>query len=177
MAGLVLCSCYGRDCLFNDKSILQVMKQRGTVGSLVLLHRVMLLGLVLFAAVAFFLQYSGNSSPSLAEEDEVLQLIAIAVSFAAVFIGASVFKRRIFQIRDSQQTINEKAAAYRAVCIIQWALLKGAALFCIVCFMLTGNLAFLCLAAAIMLWFALTVPSRIKIMLLLRLNETEMDNL
>lgn len=152
------------------------MKQQGTIRSLVLLHRIMLMGLVLFAAIAFFLQYTGKFSPPLAEQDQLLQVIAIAISFAGVFIGASVFKKRIFQLRDAQQPINEKSVAYRAVSILQWALLDGSALFCIVCFMLTGNLAFLCLAAAIMLWFALTHPSKMKIMLLLRLSETEMES-
>lgn len=136
----------------------------------------MLLGLILFAAIAFFLQYTGNFSPSLAEQDQLMQLIAIAISFAAVFIGAAFVKKRIFQLRDSQQTINEKAAAYRAVSILQWALLGGAALFCVIFFMLTGNLAFLCLSAAIMIWFSLTNPSKMKIMLLLRLSETEMES-
>jgi FtsH-binding integral membrane protein len=176
MAGLVLCGGYRRDSLFNDKPILQVMKQQGTVRSLLLLHRIMLLALVLLAAIAFLLQYTGNFSPSLAEQDQVLQLIAIAISFAGVFIGAAAFKKRIFQIRDSQQTLNEKSVAYRSACILQWALLEAAALFCIICFMLTGNLAFLCLATAIMLWFALTNPSKMKIMLLLKLSETEMED-
>lgn len=176
MAGVVLCGGYGRDCLFDDKPLLQVMKQQGTVRSLVLLHRIMLLGLVLLAAIAFFLQYTGYWPPALAEQDQLLQLLAIAFSFAGVFAGATIFKKRVYQLRHSQQTIHEKALAYRSTCILQWALLEGPALFCIVCFMLTGNLAFLCLAMAIMLWFALTHPSKMKIMLLLRLRETEMES-
>jgi len=152
------------------------MNQQGTLRSLQILHKALMLGPVLFGAIAFYLVYTGKFSPSLAEQDQLLQLIAIAISFAAVFIGSSIFKTKVFQIRDAEQTVAEKAAAFRAVCLIQWALLEGASIFCIMCFLLTGNLAFLALAAAVMLWFALTGPSKMKIMLLLRLNETEMES-
>lgn len=151
------------------------MKVQSTLKSLQVLHRTMLLGLVLFAAVAVYLKYTGSFSSSLAEKDQLLQLIAIGVSFACVFIGASIFKKKILKLRDSQLTIPEKSSTYRSASVIQWALLEAAAFFCVLCFLLVGNMAFLGLAAALLLWFALTAPSKIKIMLLLRLNEEEME--
>jgi hypothetical protein len=153
-----------------------VIQQRATIKTLQILHRALLLGVVLFAAIAFFLQYTGKFSSPVREKDQLLQLIAIAVCFAGGFIGASVFKKRILQTRNSQQSIAEKAAAYRSASIIQWALLEGPAIFCIICFLLVGNLAFLALAAAVLFWLALTGPSKIKIMLLLRLAEEDMEN-
>lgn len=152
------------------------MNQQGTLRSLQILHKALMLGPILFGALAFYLIYSGKFSPTLTEQDQVLQLIAIAFSFAAVFIGSSIFKKKVFEIRDNQPTVAEKAAAFRPVCIVQWALLEGACIFCIICFLLTGNLAFLALAAAVMLWFGLTGPSKMKIMLLLRLNEEDMED-
>jgi hypothetical protein len=152
------------------------MKQRSTIRSLQLIHRTMLLGLFVLAAAAFYLKYTHKFPSSLTEKDQLLQLIALAVSFAGVFAGASVFKKRIMAIRDTQQGISEKAAAFRSICILQWALLEGPALFSIICFLLVGNLAFLALAAAVMLWFGLTGPSKMKTMLLLRLSESDMED-
>ena len=152
------------------------MKQQATIRSLQLIHRTMLLGFVVLAAAAFYLKYTHRVSSSLTEEDQLLQLIAIAVSFAGVFAGASVFKKRIMAIRNAQESTAEKAKAFRSVCIVQWSLLEGPALFNIICFLLVGNLAFLALAAAVMLWFGLTAPSKMKTMLLLRLSESDMED-
>ena len=151
------------------------MKQQSTLKGLLILHRAMLLGQILFAAIAFFLKYTNNFPSSFTQQDKLLQVIAIAISFAGFFIGSSLFKRRITQARDSLNDIKEKAGAYRSASIIQWALLEGPSLFCIICFLLVGNYAFLALSAALMLWFFLTGPSKTKAMLLLRLNEEEME--
>lgn len=152
------------------------MKQQGTIKALQVLYWAMLLGLVLFACIAFFLKYTDKFPSSMRTQDQLLQVIAIAVSFAAVFIGSSNFRKKILQIRNSFQPVSEKAAAYRSACILQWALLEVSCLFCIICFLLVGNLAFIGLAAALMFWFALTNPSKMKIMLLLGLSEEEMED-
>jgi hypothetical protein len=149
--------------------------KKSTLQILQLIHRLMLLGLLLFAMAAFFLKYTGNFFSPLQQKDNLLQLIAIVFSFGGVFAGAAIFKKKVFELRESQQSISEKGAAYRTVCIKQWALLEAPALFCIICFLLVGNFAFLALAAAIMLWFALTMPSKTKIMLLLQLSEAEIE--
>jgi hypothetical protein len=153
-----------------------MMNQQATIRSLQMFHKALMLGPILFGVLSFYLVYAGKFSPPMAEQDQLLQLIAIAFSFAAVFIGSSIFKKKVFELRDARQPLTQKAAAFRSVCFIQWALLEGACIFCILCFLLTGNLAFLALAAAVMLWFALSGPSKTKIMLLLRLSESEIEN-
>jgi hypothetical protein len=152
------------------------MKQQGTLKKLQILHRAMLFGQIVFAAVAFFLLYTNKFTPSLAEKDQLLQVIAITISFGGFFIGSTIFKKKLQQARDSATDIKLKADAYRLASIIQWTLLEGPCLLCIIFFLLVGNYAFLALAAAIMFWFALNGPSKIKVMMLLRLSEEEMEN-
>lgn len=152
------------------------MKQHGTLKKLQILHRVLLIGQIVFAAVAFFLLYTNKFTPLLPDKDQLLQVIAIIISFGGFFIGSTLFKKKLLQARDSSTVIKSKADAYRFASIIQWALLEAPCLFGIICFLLVGNHAFLALSAAIMFWFALTGPSKIKVMMLLRLSEGEMEH-
>jgi len=152
-----------------------MMQQQSTLKSLQVLHKAMLVGQIIFAAIAVFLNYTDKFPPSLASQDQLLQLIAVAVSFACVFIGHAVFKKKVAQARDISG-IKEKATLFRTASIIQFALLEAAAMFCIICFLLVGNYSFIALAIAIMLWFAMNAPSKMKAMLLLRMSEEEMES-
>jgi hypothetical protein len=71
----------------------------------------------------------------------------------------------------------EKSNHYRKANLIQWTMVEVAILFSISCFLLTGNYAFAALAIALMVFFALLGPSRLKTMLQLQLNEQELDGL
>lgn len=107
--------------------------------------------------------------------DNSMQVLVILLSLSGFFIGSSIFKRKIQQAMAGFPGIKAKAAAYRSACIIQWALLEGPSLFCIICFLLVGNYAYLALSVALMLIFAVTAPAKLKAMLLLQINEEEME--
>lgn len=148
----------------------------GTLRGLQIIHRAMLLGQVIFLAIAMFLKLTDSFPADLHELDKTLQVVAIVLCLGGFFIGSSLFKRKIQQAVDTYPPdITQKAAAYRSASIVQWALLEGPSLFCIVCFLLVGNYAFAALAIALMLLFALTAPVKLKIMLQLRLSEQEME--
>ena len=139
------------------------------------LHKAMLIAMLLFAAVAFYLIYSNTFEPTLQQYDKVLQVVAIALSFGGFFIGSALLKKCIQSVKDNSESAEVKIASYRAVTIIQWALIEGPCLFALICFLLTGNLSFFLLAALFIILFAVTGPNRLKIMLLLQLSEEEMD--
>ena len=71
----------------------------------------------------------------------------------------------------------EKFAVYRSASIIEWALLEAPVLFCIVCFFLTGNYAFMALAVVLIFLFVLVAPSKTKTLNHLQINEAELDEL
>ncbi len=146
-----------------------------TLRGLQIIHKAMLLGQLAFAAVAFFLKYSGSFPSGYNELDKTLQVVALVLSIGGFFTGASLFKRKLQGAMTAFPDVKTKAAVYRNACIVQWAFLEGPSLFCIVCFLLVGNYAFLALSAALMLVFALTAPVKLKIMLQLQLSEEEMD--
>jgi hypothetical protein len=150
-------------------------KNTGTLKALQIIHRAMLLGMILFAAIAFFLNYSGNFSPALQQYDQVLQVIAIALSLGGFFTGNALFKKKIFELRASGNDLDNKLSSYRSASLSQWALLEGPALFAIICFLLVGNYAFLALAGALMILFAINTPTKIKMAMLLQINEEDIN--
>ncbi len=151
--------------------------QPGQLKALQILHRAMLSGQLLFAAIAFYLNYSGNFVASLSGHDQLLQVIAIGFSFGGFFIGASLFKKKMQQLKQGSPTLKAKVATYRSAAITQWALLEGPVLFSIICFMLVGNYAFLALSVVFILLFAVTAPNTTKMMVLLQLTEEDKDHL
>jgi len=72
---------------------------------------------------------------------------------------------------------DQKFEVYRAASLVQWALLEGPAIFCLICFFLTGNYAFLGLALVLIILFFLLGPTRTKIAFQLGLSEDERDSL
>jgi hypothetical protein len=104
-------------------------------------------------------------------------VVALSLSAAAYFLGVRFFRQWVEQARDGGGNKEEKAAVYRRASLLQWSLLEGAALFSVFSFLLVGNLAFLFLALALMLFFYLSGPSRSKLMLLLRMSEEELVEL
>lgn len=142
--------------------------------ALQIIHKAMLAGQLLCAAVFFYLLYSGNVQPTLRGEERMLQVAVILVSVSAFFLGNKIFNIRVMNARDMQADTPAKFIEYRTACIIQWALLEGASLFSSICFFLTGNYAFLALALALMLFFAMQSPTKAKAALLLQVSEEEL---
>jgi hypothetical protein len=145
--------------------------------SLQLLHKAMLFGQILFLAIAFILNFTGKFSPASGNNDQVFQVIAVLLSFVGFFAGKYLFQKKILKSKESPCDLKTKLKLYRAAAILQWALLEGPSLFCIICFLLTGNYAFLALSATLVLLFTITGPNKLKIGILLHLSQQELDQL
>ena len=143
-----------------------------------IMHRAMFIGQLVFLCVLFFLVYRKMVSPPLVAQDKLFQVIAIVFSAVAFFAGNELFKKRLAVIKDDiGTTIKEKFEKYRSACIIQWALLEGAVLFCGICFFLAGNYAFLALAAVLALLFLMQMPDKNKMALQLGLTIADVETL
>lgn len=152
------------------------MQKGNALKILNILHKALLMGQVVFAAVCAYLVYTKAIAPAATELEKVLQVAALIITTGGVYAGMVIFKKKLLQIRDMQSD-KEKFAAYRAASIIQWALLEGPSLFCIICFFLTGNYAFLALAVVIMFLFVMATPSKNKILTQLQISESELNEL
>lgn len=156
---------------------MSVSPAKNSLKALQILHRAMLMGMIIFAAVAFYLVYSKAIVASMQELDHTLQIIAVILCAAGFFIGNNFFKRKILYSTDQLPTPAKKISVYRSVAIIQWVLLEGPAIFSIICFIVTGNYAFVALAGTMMMLFAMTAPSKQKLILLLQLSENDLEEL
>ena len=148
-------------------------QRAGFLKSLRILHLALLAGQCMFLAMVVFVATRNTTSPVSLQTDKILQVIALLVSFAAVFGSMTLFKKKLLKINDTAENITEKTTQYRAANILQWAMLEGASLFSVICFFLTGNYSFAALAIALIVFFAILIPSKIKMMLQLRLSEEE----
>lgn len=142
-----------------------------------IIHKAMLTGLVLLSAIFFYIVYAKLFVPSLVEMDRVFQVIAIVLAASGFFAGLFLFKKRLIQIKEMQSGVKQKFELYRSACIIQWALLEGPCIFSLISFFFTGNYAFLALATALIILFALQAPSKDKIALQLGISGDELDDL
>ena len=142
-----------------------------------IIHKALMMGQILFASVCIYLIYSKSVLPLANDLDKILQVVAQALTAGGIFAGMSFFKKKLMQIREMQIAAKEKFDLYRRACIVQWALLEGPSIFCIICFFLTGNYAFLALMLVVLFLFAMMAPSKVKILLQLQISEAELDNL
>lgn len=149
----------------------------GPLKALLTVHKAMLAAQLIFSAVAFYLVYSVSFYKNLQYPERTLQVLAIAFAAAGFYAGTFLFKKKLSAARESQADIREKFAIYQYACIVQWALIEVPCLFILLCFLLTGNYAFLALAIVLMLVFTMMAPSRLKLIFHLQLSEEEIAEL
>lgn len=145
--------------------------------ALKIIHVALLAGQCLFLAVMVFLVMRKSTAMVGPSFDKILQVVALLVSFGGVFAATSIFKKRLLTINTGAATMAEIGTQYRASNIFRWAMIEAPSLFAIICFFLTGNYAFAALAVALIIFFVLTAPSRLKAMIQLQLSEQEVDQL
>lgn len=153
------------------------MQKSNALKTLNIIHKALMMGQVIFAAAVVFLAYTKTIEPSAKELDRSLQVVALLLTVGGIFAGTSIFKKKLLQLREKELGAKEKFAQYRSASIIQWALLEGPSLFCIICYFLTGNYAFLALMVVMLFLFAMAAPTRMKVLLQLQISEAELDEL
>jgi hypothetical protein len=138
------------------------------------IYRVLLYSQIGFWVVALLLVQFHFFLPFAAESlDRLLQVIAVFYSFIAVIVGLQLFRRRLESIKALEIPPRDKLIQYKSASIVQWALLEGAGIFCIICYIITGNWSFLGLAIMLLAVFGGLNPFKQKVMLQLRLQETD----
>jgi hypothetical protein len=152
------------------------MNKGNGLKALNIIHKALLMGPIIFGAICFYLVYNGMGIIADETFNRTLQVIAIAIAAAGFFIGTALFKKKLAVIKTTDDAA-QKFNLYRAACILQWALLEGPSLFCIISFFITGNYAFLVLAGALIILFAMMAPTKIKVAFQTGLTEDELDEL
>jgi hypothetical protein len=136
--------------------------------SLSLIHLTMLIGQLLFGALAIFI--NDNITLDLLDTDNKLFFIIPLFALVGYFAGNFLFKQNINTIANNNNSLNDKLKGYQVALIIKLALLEGSAIFGIVAFLMSGNLYFLLVVGAIIFYFFIQKPSKEKIIDVLKLK-------
>ncbi|MBX2933096.1 MAG: hypothetical protein KF825_02560 [Ferruginibacter sp.] len=142
-----------------------------------IMHKALLMGQIIFAAVCVYLVYSGMVKSFSINLDKPLQVAALLLAAAGVFGGNAFLKKKLLQIRDLQANAKQRFEAYRAACLLHWAFIEAPAIFSIICFFLTGNYAFIALAFLLIMIFAIQAPAKNKVAQQLQVDEAELEEL
>ena len=98
-----------------------------------------------FGGVSYYLVSTGQfpTNPQMVGTYKIVALVFVA----AGVLSSSFISRAQFKAIKQKPTLQDKMKAYRGALLIKWALLETPAMFCIVCFLLTGSYFILGLAA------------------------------
>lgn len=154
------------------------MKITTVFSSLNLMHKGMLMGQVIFTAVMFFLVYKKMLDPVAAKHEKILQLVAIVFAAVAILLGNSIFKKKLVWINQhSSLDAKTKLEMYRSATFLHWGLAEAGCLVSGICFLLSGNYAFLALAAVLVVYFAMLMPVKTRIAAQLNLQTSDLNEL
>ncbi|MBV4357797.1 hypothetical protein [Pinibacter aurantiacus] len=109
--------------------------------------------------------------------DRAMQLIAVLFAIGDCFIGFRLYKKKVLELRGSDLSAQEKMNGYRGASIVFWAFLAAPALFCGICYVVTGNFAFMMLYAFLLFAFGAQNPFKSKVALLLKLDANDVAEL
>ena len=149
---------------------------RSEIRTLKMIHLAMIAGQVLFAAVAFFLVFTGMLDKS-ANNLYILFRYLVPVCILGGLIGSHfVFRSRLEVIRSDSE-LSEKLLEYRTTLIIRYAMLEGGTFIALVAYLVVGNHIYLLAAVLVILYFLTLVPNTERVTADLGLNEDEKHKL
>jgi hypothetical protein len=145
------------------------------IKALTVMHFSLLMGQLMFAAIAAYLVYT-KSFGAVVNNEEVISILGpgltgLAVAF--VLIGFYSYNRKLEKISTNDKAIQEKLTGYRAANIIRWAILEAPTLLAIICFLLTGKPIFIFVMLVLLSLFIYTKPSTAKAAKEVGINEAE----
>jgi hypothetical protein len=141
--------------------------------SLQILFFALLSGQILVCTILYFIW---EIPPTTEEESDLWLKIASVATIALLGLGMFLRKKNVEQAR-TQTNLEDKKARYRAALVLQWALTESATMLNVVVFCMTSNMSALSVAAAVILFFAMLMPTRGKLVDELELNFSEQNQL
>jgi hypothetical protein len=143
-----------------------------------ILHAAMVLGVLVFAGISIFLiNLNGPFATDIGELNKYLPIIIGILAFGGLVSSHLIYRKRINQAVASSLPLSEKVMAYRSALLLYLALSEGAALFCVIAFMLTGNYWIIGIAGLLVINMIIKRPSSGKFIDEMQLSSQEQMNL
>ncbi|MGX1928953.1 hypothetical protein [Flagellimonas sp. 2504JD4-2] len=144
----------------------------GFVRTLAIVHFGLIAGPLFFGIVVYYLAPSGVFS--IQDTDDMFLIVVPIFAITSVFLGDFIFKQSIKNIPRTS-TLKQKLIRFQTASIIKYALVEAASFFSIIAFYQTNNLAFLLIAALLILYFYMLRPTKEKIVRSLNLSTQDRD--
>lgn len=122
----------------------------------------LLAGQIGMGLVACFVVSQGFSDARFRSVTYILLIVTAFLAIGAIAAGYILFNKRLDRLR-ALTDLSMKMQDYRAACILKWALFEGPCLFAMICYLLTGQVAFLGVAGLLVLNFLNNYPSKKKV--------------
>jgi hypothetical protein len=142
-----------------------------SVKTLQILYIALVSGIVFFIAASFFVVKTSGALIDDSQQQNTMQIIAV-FSTITIPIGLFLFRKKLLETNNKH--IHEKMEIYRSAMIIRAALMEGSAFFCIVSYMITGNIRMIILTALILAIMIFIFPTRPRIAGDLGISETDL---
>lgn len=123
-----------------------------------IIHMALAAGQILFAAVTFIIPKNQVKSAG----NDMLIYVVPVLAITCFIAGHILFLKLLSNIKRDT-TLKAKLTAYQSATIVRLALLQGASLFGIVCFLLTGKLIPIAISGALIAYFIYLRPTKQKI--------------
>lgn len=137
--------------------------------SLKIIYYALIAGQLFFASTSLYLQLSGNFDTEVKDIRDVFLYVVPLFVIAGIFGSNYIFKIKI-KAAKNKPNLMEKMFDYRGALIVRYALLEGPSFFCIVVYLMTGDIVFMGMFVLIIIIFLTINPSRHKAAKNLELN-------
>ncbi|MDF0708064.1 MAG: hypothetical protein VX772_06955 [Bacteroidota bacterium] len=111
---------------------------------------------------ALFYFRASKMELTLTDTDDMFLAIVPMVALAGIFLGDFIFKKMTGSL-PKDMDLRTKLNRFQSASILKYALLEGAALFCIVIFANTANLTYLIIAVSLIFYLFFQKPTKQKI--------------
>jgi hypothetical protein len=102
--------------------------------------------------------------------DKIFLVTASAIAVVCLISSASIYNKRIRETTILDLAINRKLASYRSALVTYLAICEGAALFSVICLLLTGNYWFMLITGIMLTAMVAKRPTRQRVIDDLRLD-------
>ncbi len=142
----------------------------GFIKTLSIIHLALLSGLIIFLIIA----YTQNKvwQLNLNDTSDVFLFIAPILAVGGILVGNFLYNNQINAL-SNKNSLREKLTGFQTASIMKYALIEGPALLAIVSSMNNGNLFYIIIAIALIVYFYFQKPTKEKIESNLKLNSEQ----
>jgi len=148
------------------------LSQPASFTTILIIHVALLIGQVLFAAVCLSITPTKGFSFNISD---TFTLVATVLAAGGFTVSTFLYRAQL-NVALGKDTAQGKLTYYLNAIIMRAAPLEGASLFCIVAYMLNGNLFFIIIAGIIILYFAMVIPTKDRVLSTLNLSAADLTN-